>query len=135
MLDYLRRFFGIKRNRASSKGPVGWTSISALLEDLEAVAKEHEEIFDTDVREQLWSFLEIRFIQLKKETPIPAKFGMFSPEGNARIAEVFTRNSGNLDTIIDVFSLDTYEKRLQSFTNPRLTSSAGSHLDDFFGAP
>ena len=135
MIDYLRRFFGLEKKRGPHSGPVGWSSIAALLEDLEAISKEHEEIFDTDVREQMWTFLESRFIQWNKETPVPSEFGMFTPEGNDKIRSAFGRNTEHLDTIIDIFDLDTYEKRKQSFTNPVLTTEAGNHLDDFFGAP
>ena len=135
MLEYIRRFFGLSSRRGHGDGPVGWTSLAGLLEDLEKIANEHEEIFDTDVREQLWTFLEARFIQLSKETTLPTEFGMFSPEGNDKVREAFARNTENLDTIIEIFSLDTYEKRMITFTNPKLSTSAGSRLDDFFGAP
>ena len=135
MLEYLRRFFGLSKNRFDGKTPVVWSSLAALLEDLETNAHEHEEIFDTDVRERLWTFLEARFIQHNKKTSIPTEFGMFTPAGNESIRDAFARNTENLDTIIDVFSLDTYEKRKLTFTNPKLTSAAGNHLDDFFGAP
>jgi len=135
MIDYLRRVFGLEKKCVPHSGPVGWSSIAALLEDLESISKDHEEIFDTDVREQMWTFLESRFIHWNKETPIPQKFGMFTPEGNEKIRSAFERNTEHLDTIIDVFRLDTYEKRKQSFTNPKLATEAGNHLDDFFGAP
>lgn len=135
MLDYIRRFFGLEKMRGPGDGPVGWTSIAALLNDLEAISNDHEEIFDTDVREQLWAFLELRFIQWNKETPVPLEFGMFTPEGNEKIRRAFESNTENLDTIIDVFRLDTYEKRKLSFTNSKLATEAGNHLDDFFGAP
>ena len=135
LLEFLRKFFGLSKNRFDGKTPVGWSSLAALLEDLETVGHEHEEIFDTDVRERLWTFLEARFIQHDKKTSIPAEFGMFTPEGNESIRAVFARNTEHLDTIIDVFSLDTYEKRKLTLTNPKLTSAAGNRLDDLFGAP
>jgi hypothetical protein len=135
MIDYLRRFFGLKKRRGPGDGPVGWTSLAALLEDLEEIAKEHEEIFDTVVREQMWTFLEARYIQLNRDTTLPTEFGMSSAEGNEKIREAFTRNTENLDTIIEIFSLDSYKKRKTTFTNPKLATPDGSRLDDFFGAP
>jgi hypothetical protein len=135
MIDYLRRFFGLKKRRGPGDGPVGWTSLAALLEDLEKISKEHEEVFDTDVREQMWTFLEGRFIQQNEETTLPTEFGMFSAEGNEKIREAFARNTKDLDTIIEIFSLDTYEKRMTTFTNPKIATPDGSRLDDFFGAP
>ena len=125
----------MKSKRGPGDGSVGWASLAALLEDIEKVSNEHEEVFDTDVREQMWTFLEARFIQLNKETTLPAEFGMFSAEGNEKVREAFARNTENLDTIIKIFSLDTYEKRMTAFTNPKLATPDGSHLDDFFGAP
>ena len=110
MLEYLRRLFGLSKNRFDGKTPVGWSSLAALLEDLETIGHQHEEIFDTDVRERLWTFLEARFIQHNKKASIPTEFGMFTPEGNELIRDAFACNTEHLDTIIDVFSLDTYEK-------------------------
>ena len=133
--DYLRRFFGLQNNHLSGDDPVGWSSLAALLEYLEDIANEHEKIYETDVRERLWAFLEARFIQLDKDLSVPTEFGMFSPEGNEGIREAFARNAESLDTIIEIFSLDTDEKRMTTFTNPKLTTPSGKYLDDFFGAP
>ncbi len=135
MIEYLRRFFGLKRESPATNEPVGWASLAWLLEDLELIAIEHEEIFDTDVREQMWSFLEARFIRLNKNASLPESFGMFTDEGNDKVREAFARNTENLDTIIDIFSLDTYEKRKITFKNARLATRGGNRLDDFFGAP
>jgi hypothetical protein len=136
MIEYIRRFFGLeKRKRFDGSRPVGWTSLAGLLEDLEAVADKHEEIFDTEVRGRMWEYLEARFIQHKKATPLPTDFGMFTPEGNEQIRIAFAQNTENLDTIIKIFYLDTEKKRKVTFTNPKLISAGGNHLDDFFGAP
>ena len=118
-----------------TKGPVGWSSLAALLDDLDAAASEHEEIFDTQVRERMWEYLEARFIRHEKRTPLPDEFGMFSSDGNNRIRDAFQRNTENLDTIIEIFDLDTVDKRRITFTNPKLISEAGSRLDSYFGSP
>ena len=109
--------------------------MAGLLEDLEGVASDHEEIFDTEVRERMWEYLEARFIQHRKTTTLPNDFGMFTPEGNEQIRKAFAQNTENLDTIIKIFYLDTAQKRKVTFTNPKLISAGGNHLDDFFGAP
>jgi hypothetical protein len=132
----LRELFGRGNSgKASISHPVGWTSLSGLLEDLDEIAHEHQEIFDTDVRERLWAYLNTRFIRHDFSTDLPEEFGMFSPEGNARIKQAFVRNTKNLDTIIEVFDLATVEQRLTTFTNPKLVSVGGNHLEDYFGSP
>lgn len=135
MIEYLRRFFGIKKKSTLGNEPVGWSALAGLLEDLEAVAEEHEEVFDTGVRERLWEYLDSRFIEHRTGIPLPAEFGMFTPLGNQAVCEAFSRNTKNLDAIIQIFELNTVEKRRRTFTNPKLQSERGSRLDDFFGAP
>ena len=135
MMNYLRRFFGFKTKPPDRSQPVGWSSTAWFLGDLEAIGDEHEEIYDTEVRENLWSYLEARFIKYDKEAPLPSSFGMFTEDANEKIRQVFAHNASRLDTIIEVFELDTVEKRKTSFTNSKLTTERGSKLEDFFGFP
>jgi hypothetical protein len=136
MLKKIRQWFS---NRGAKTDPVtppvGWTSLSGLLDDLDDVAREHQEIFDTDVRERMWSYLHSRFILHDQNADLPEEFGMFSSEGNSKIKRAFDRNTKNLDAIIKVFDLNTMEKRSTTFTNPKLISENGSHLENYFGAP
>ena len=53
-----------------------------FLDALEAVGAEHEEVYDTDVRERLAEVIEQRLITRSREVEVSDELGMFSPEGN-----------------------------------------------------
>jgi len=135
MNEFLRRFLGLKKDPHLRSQPVGWSTTSWFLTELESIGDEHDEIYDTEVKENLWSYLESRFIKYERDTPLPSSFGMFSPEGDEKIRQVFLNNTERLETIISVFELDTVEKRKVSFTNTKLRTERGSKLEDFFGSP
>jgi hypothetical protein len=136
VINYLRKYFGLKpKSKFGSDKPVGWSALASLLNDLDEISKEHEEIYDTEVRERLWAYLESRFIRYDKATQLPEKFGMFSEDGNKSVRKAFASNTISLDAIIEVFELDTDQKREITFTNPELTNDNGNYLDSYFGAP
>lgn len=118
-----------------SAGPVAWSSLAGFLEDLEMVARDHPELFDTDVRERMWSVVDHVLIKQSTGIVIPEAFGMFSPEGNQRVRDVFTLHLNNLRKVFAAFNLDTEEKRLHSFFNPKLHTESGMTIDEFFGHP
>lgn len=115
--------------------PVAWSSMASLLEDLEQFGKEHEELYDTDVRERLWGVANSALIQQTDGYIIPKDLGMFSPEANAELVSILKRNVKQLREAFSVFKLDTEQKRLTSFFNPKLHTESGSTVDDFFGHP
>lgn len=117
------------------KRPVGWSSMAALLEDLESLGQEHEELYDTDVREQLWACVEAGLIKQLPGFRAPAEFGMFTPEANAKLARIMEENLERLRTVFDAFKLNTEAKRLASFQNPNLHTESGKTVNEFFGAP
>ena len=130
-----RRFYGEEAPTIPVESP-GTASLSGLLDGLESVGEAHPELFDTDVRERLWTVIERRYVQLDSAYEIPSDLGMFSDEGNARLRTVLHQHVGNLVAIAEAFQLDTEAKRLQSFQNPDVKSAhQGLTYDAFFGAP
>lgn len=115
--------------------PVAWSSMAALLEDLEAIGAEHDELFDTDVRERMWAIVDAALIKQTTEIAVPAELGMFTAEGNAKLRAALEFNLTRLRQVFAIFQLDTEQKRRASFFNPRLHTEQGRHVDDFFGHP
>src|SRR5262245_50869912 len=56
-----------------------------FLDALEAVAAEHEELFDTDVREDMAMAIEERLVKKSEQGDVPDEFAMFSSEGNGLV--------------------------------------------------
>ena len=110
--------------------------MAALLEDLGIIAEEHEEVFDTDVRERLSEAAERLVIRREPGYRVPEDLGMFSDEGNRRLRETLESDFERLNQVFDVFELDTEAKRRASFYNPKVRSDEdGYSVDDFFGHP
>ena len=115
--------------------PGAWSSMAVFLEDLEEVADAHAEIFDTDVRERLWTIIDHVLIIQTSAVEIPEELGMFSPEGNARLRHVLDKNLRRLVQVFEALGLDTERKRRGSFLNPKLHTERGHSVEDFFGSP
>jgi hypothetical protein len=109
--------------------------MAALLEDLETIGDRHEELFDTDVREHLWEAIEAGLIRQEAGFEVPAQLGMFSEEANAWVAAVLGRHIAQLKEAFKAIGLDSEEKRLASFFNPKLHTPRGATVDEFFGHP
>ncbi|HKV12052.1 MAG TPA: hypothetical protein VJ725_28160 [Thermoanaerobaculia bacterium] len=114
---------------------MAWTSMAALLEDLERIGDVHPEIYDTDVRERMGEVVNRVLIRQSGDVQVPEDLGMFSAEGNRALRECLEQNLRNLKAVFEVFSLDTEAKRQRSFFNPRLRTERGAHVEEFFGHP
>jgi hypothetical protein len=115
--------------------PVAWSSMAALLEDLEVLADEFPELLDTDVRERLFALVQSQLLAQSEGVAVPSELGMFSTEANGRLQELLSRHLVSLREVFNVFELDTERKRRVSFFNSRLRTERGTRVDDFFGHP
>jgi hypothetical protein len=105
-----------------------------LLVALEAIGRDHEEIYDTDVREQMHDVIIDGFINPKNDFVLPDEFGMFSAEGNGAIRRVLERLLPEFRHAASHDGLNTPKERLSAFQNDELkTPDEGNYYDDFFG--
>ena len=115
--------------------PVAWSSMATLLYDLEQLGEEHGELYDTAVRERMWTLVERILIKQSAPLEVPEDLGMFSSEANIQLKQILTENLNRLRDVFEVFELDTEQKRFASFHNERLHTEKGHYVEDFFGAP
>lgn len=114
----------------------GSSELRAFLDDLEKVGERHSELFDTDVREQLWAAIERKYIQLDQAYDLPLTFGMFSEAGNSELRAVLVHNLANMVSAAEIYKLDSEFKRLESLQNSNVRSRLhGYTYDEFIGAP
>ncbi len=59
-------------------------SLVRFLDALEAIGAEHEEVYDTDVRERLAAVIDHRLVTTSHEVAVPHELGMFSPAARCR---------------------------------------------------
>ena len=106
-------------------------SLTSLLNTLDKVAEDFEEIFDTDVREQMREAIEKSLLDPVAGYVLPDTFGMFEPKGNARVKAALVKFLAAAK--IESVGLKTHEARLRAFQAADVESSAGNDYDDYFG--
>ena len=136
-IERIKRFLygGDQQSSKPVDKPVAWSSMAALLEDLEQFGETYPEIYDTDVREHMWAVFDSGLIKQISGYAVPMKLGMFSDEANSELAGILKNNLDRLKSIFQTFGLDTEEKRRRSFFNPKLHTEKGTTVDEFFGSP
>jgi hypothetical protein len=109
-------------------------TLRSLLEEMEAVGNSQEELYDTDVREQMAEAISRGFVHLEPGYTLPLKFGMFSDKGNAEVRSALATFLTKAPGAARVEGLDTPAKRLAAFQDQSvLTSGEGQAYDTFFG--
>jgi hypothetical protein len=103
-----------------------------LLDALEAIAADHEEVYDTDVREQIAAFIERRLIANANEVNVPDSFGMFSTEGNQRVRAALTSYLAEAVPCADALNLDKGARRVAVWDRDAVSRN-GTPVDEFLG--
>ena len=104
-----------------------------LLHRLEEIGEEHEELFDSDVREAMDDVVFSGFVKPKPGYVLPDKFGMFSTEGDELVREVFLWFLPAALQSAEQAGLDTFHKRLAAVQNLEVRTEEENDYNDFFG--
>ena len=108
--------------------------LKALLESLARVAKTHDELYDTDVREQMFEAVFKAFIHPEPGYVLPDEFGMFSAEANAQVKTALQNYVTQARQTEEKLHITAPEERLDTFQNPEVCTDADElYPDDFFG--
>lgn len=92
----------------------------------------HDEVMDTDVREQMHEAIYKSFVEPEAEYRLPDEFGMFSAEGNQKVKNILTKFLGHPETS-EAKNLPTPKARLDAFQDIDVESSEGNTYDEYFG--
>ena len=106
-------------------------ALKALLNALDKVSEDHQEIFDTDVREQMRDTIEKALLAPVAGYVLPDEFGMFEPQGNARVKAVLAKFIAAAK--LESAALKTREDRLRAFQDIDVETRDGNGYDDYFG--
>ena len=108
-------------------------ALKQLINALDRIFEEHEEVGDTDVRGQMYEAIHKGFIVTKSPYKLPAKFGMFSDEGNKLVRVALERFLAHSDIAAAFKSLKTPEARLAAFQDTSVESNEGNTCEEYFG--
>lgn len=103
--------------------------LKCLLNRLDAVERDHEEVGDTDVREQMSAAIFHAFVARTPAYELPAEFGMFGPDGDASVRAALTEFVEAARRL----PLATPEERFAAFQDGAVRSDAGRTIDHHFG--
>lgn len=108
-------------------------ALKKLIDALDKVFEEHEEVGDTDVREQMYDAVHRGFIVPQASYTLPDKFGMFSDEGDKEVRAALQQFLADPEVITAITSLGTPEARLTAFQDTEVKSSEGNTYEEYFG--
>jgi hypothetical protein len=104
-------------------------ALAKLLERLDAISEAHDEVRDTDVREQMSAAVYHGFIVQTPAYVLPEKFGMFDSAGDVAVRAALAEFLAAARSA----ALRTPEERFRAFQNVTVRSKAGSSYDEYFG--
>ncbi len=108
--------------------------LKILMEKLEAIGARHEELYDTEVREQMFKAVHGGFLIPQADFTMPRDFGMFSEEGNTRVGDALSEYIVGAYKRAAKINLQVPNKRLAAFQNQDIcTDKEKQYPDDFFG--
>ena len=107
--------------------------LQRLMSRLERIAETHEEIYDTDVREQMSEAIFDGFIRPTSNFTLPNEFGMFSAEGNRLVKEAVAAYIPAANARAAALGLTSFRSRLDAFQNDNVQTESGQLPDEFFG--
>jgi len=109
-------------------------ALKQLLERLEVVGTTHEELYDTDVREQLFDAVLRSYLRPEPGYEFPETFGMFEPEGNAAVRSALLEYVKRAGARAAEIGVTDPTARLAAFQDSDVeTKEGGAAPDEFFG--
>lgn len=109
------------------------SALKSLIEDLEKIEEKHEEVGDTAVREAMYDVVSNGFVRQAPGFQLPAKFEMFSDEGNSLVAKALQKFLSHSEVKAAAQNLRSPQERLDAFQAEDIESKNGNTIDYFFG--
>lgn len=105
-----------------------------LLFGLEKVSETHEELFDTDCREQISLAIIRKFVTRERGFKLPSDFGMFTDKGNAAVGQVIDIFLSNTTKFARRKAFKTASDRLAALQDRGVKIGDNDlNYEDFFG--
>ncbi len=108
-------------------------SLKALLNALDKVGEDFEEVTDTAVREQMRDAVEKGLLDPVPGYQLSDAFGMFEPEGNAKVKVALAKFLTAARAEAEAAGLKTRADRLRAFQDIDVESRDGNTYDEYFG--
>jgi hypothetical protein len=108
--------------------------LKRLMKTLEQLGHGHAEIYDTDVREQLFDAVFLSFIKPQAGYVLPDSYGLSDEQGNQSVKAALEQYVTAAKSYAEQVGLNAPLDRLAVFQNPDVfTDNEAQYPDDFFG--
>ena len=107
--------------------------LARLLIDFERIGNAHEELFDSEVREQAGNALMTAFVRCTSDYDIPPALGMFSDAGNALLRSAIVQFVDCAIPICDAERISGFHERLKLLQDGEVRTECGNEYDEFIG--
>lgn len=122
-----------KQSAYDTKTRIIKKALGQLLTAFDKIFAEHEEIGDSDVRDQMYAAIYGSFIQPQRGYTLPARFGMFSDKGNDLVRFALHKFLTHPEIRIASKALKTPEHRFAAFQDGDVETSEGTTCFEYFG--
>jgi hypothetical protein len=119
--------------RSAAQRPILKKALRQLLTALDRIYAKHEEVGDTDVREQIYAAIHKSFIKPRRDYLLPNKLGMFSGTGDDLVRAAIHKFLTHPEVAAASRSLKSPEDRFAAFQDGDIETSEGTSYFDYFG--
>jgi len=105
-----------------------------LLEKMEVIGQQHEELFDSEVRERMGIAIMDGFVRRQHGYQIPDDLGMASEEANHAVQSSVKDYIDGANAEAELLGITKFHDRLTAFQNGGVRTAQGRRdYEDFFG--
>lgn len=104
-----------------------------LLDQLEGIGEDHEELFDSEVRQYMSNAIVQAFVRSQQDYSVPDNLGMFSDEANNAVKSAIVQYIADASRKADEIGLQRFHDRLLAVQDGSVRSYGGNDYDEFLG--
>jgi len=108
-------------------------TLKELLDRLDEIGAEYEELFDSEVRQNMSNAIMNGFVRQRTGYEIPNEFGMFTDKANAAVKTAIANFIEMANREAEKMRLTTFHGRLSSLQDDSVRSTGGNDYDEFLG--
>lgn len=106
-----------------------------LLQRLELLGETHEELYDSEAREEMGRIVMDGFVRRNPEFVMPDRLGMRSEDADLELRQALASYINTANRLADEIGLSSFHERLSAFQNAAVKTNLPNALDydEFFG--
>jgi hypothetical protein len=104
-----------------------------LLIGLEQIGNDHEDLFDSEVRERIGNAVMDGFVRCLPDFVLRSDLGLFQPDADTAVRDLIVRYTDDANALAADTGIVAFHDRLAAFQDPDVRTPEGNDYDEFFG--